>query len=143
MAGWCTRAAALIGVLVLVVIRSAPSRTQEYRLASNPPDTGLQRDMFQTAQWAQSSDAAESLAQMAARGAKGERLAALVKERQDLVAEWQRRDQVRSAAAAQAPDKRNREAEAENIARLVAIDVRIAIIDKELFVLVGEGGAVR
>jgi CHAT domain-containing protein/tetratricopeptide (TPR) repeat protein len=95
--------------------------------------TGLLREMFQAAQWAQSSEAAESLAQMAARGAKGDpQLAAFVRERQDLVAEWQRRDQVRSAAVAEAPDKRNREAEAENIGRLAAIDARIAIIDKEL-----------
>jgi hypothetical protein len=31
-----------------------------------------------------------------------------------------------------APDKRNKEAKAENITRLAAIDARIAIIDKEL-----------
>jgi CHAT domain-containing protein len=47
------------------------------------------------------------------------------------VADWQRRDQVRSAAVAQAPEKRNREAEAANIARLTAIDTRIAAIDQE------------
>jgi CHAT domain-containing protein/Tfp pilus assembly protein PilF len=95
--------------------------------------SGTQREMFQTAQWALSSEAAESLAQMAARGAKGNpKLAAVVRERQDLVAEWQRRDQARSAAVAQAPEKRNREAEAENVARLSAIDARIATIDKEL-----------
>jgi CHAT domain-containing protein/tetratricopeptide (TPR) repeat protein len=91
------------------------------------------RDMFQTAQWAQSSEAAASLAQMAARGVKGDpKLAALVRERQDLVAEWQRRDQLRSTAVAQAPNKRNLQAEAENVARLAAIDARITIIDKEL-----------
>jgi hypothetical protein len=89
--------------------------------------------MFQTAQWAQSSEAAESLAQMAARGAKGDtKLAFFVRERQDLVSEWQRRDQARTDAFAQVPDKRNREAEAENLVRLAAIDARIAIIDKEL-----------
>jgi tetratricopeptide (TPR) repeat protein/CHAT domain-containing protein len=95
--------------------------------------TGLPREMFQTAQWAQSSEAANSLAQMAARGAKGDRrLAALVRERQDLVAEWQRRDQMRSAAVAQVPDKRNLPAEADNVARLATIDARISIVDKEL-----------
>ena len=53
--------------------------------------------MFQTAQWAQSSEAAASLAQMAARGATGDpALAAIVRERQDLVAEWQKRDAARS-----------------------------------------------
>ena len=59
------------------------------------------REMFQTAQWAPSSEAAQSLAQMAARGAKGDpRLAALVRERQDLVAEWQKRDGLRNAGSA-------------------------------------------
>jgi tetratricopeptide (TPR) repeat protein/CHAT domain-containing protein len=105
----------------------------EHRLAAKQHDDALPRDMLQTAQWAQSSEAAESLAQMAARRAKGDpQLAALVRERQDLVVEWQRRDQTRSAAIAQAPDKRNRDAEAENVARLAAIDTRIAAIDKEL-----------
>jgi CHAT domain-containing protein/tetratricopeptide (TPR) repeat protein len=105
-----------------------------HHLASKRRDEkGLPREMFQTAQWAQSSEAAESLAQMAARGAKGDpQLASFVRERQDLVAEWQKRDQLRSAAVVRAPDKRNREAEAENVARLAAIDARIAIIDKDL-----------
>jgi tetratricopeptide (TPR) repeat protein/CHAT domain-containing protein len=104
------------------------------RLASKQPDEGTSlREMFQTAQWAQSSEAAESLSQMAARGAKGDsKLAALVRERQDLVAEWQNRDQLRSAAVAQAPDKRNADAEAENIARIAAIDARLTAIDKDL-----------
>ena len=96
-------------------------------------DMGLHREMFQTAQWALSSEAAESLAQMAARGAKGDpKLAALARERQDLVAEWQQRDQLRSAALAQAPGDRRAAAEAENIARLAAIDDRIANIDRRL-----------
>jgi CHAT domain-containing protein/tetratricopeptide (TPR) repeat protein len=105
-----------------------------YRLASKQPDApGLPREMFQTAQWAQSSEAADSLAQMATRGAKGDpKLAALVRERQDLVAEWQRRDEVRSAAVARAPDTRDRSTEAENVARIAAIDTRIVDIDKEL-----------
>jgi len=91
------------------------------------------RDMFQTAQWALSSEAAGSLAQMAARGAKGDpKLAAFVRERQDLAVEWQRRDQMHDAAVVQAPDKRNRKAEAENGARMEAINARITTIDKEL-----------
>jgi CHAT domain-containing protein len=96
-------------------------------------DGALLRETFQTAQWAQSSEAAESLAQMAARGAKGDaKLATLIRERQDLVAEWQRRDQGRSAAVAQPPDQRNRDAEAENTSRLKDIDARIATLDKTL-----------
>jgi tetratricopeptide (TPR) repeat protein len=102
------------------------------RLAAQERSNAI-REMFQSAQWAQSSEAAASLAQMAARGAKGDpNLAALARERQDLVAEWQRCDQLRSAAVAQAPDMRNREAEAGNVARLAAIDARIKTIDKEL-----------
>jgi CHAT domain-containing protein/tetratricopeptide (TPR) repeat protein len=104
-----------------------------YRQSAGPPATSVLREMFQTAQWAQSSEAAESLAQMAARGAKGDpKLAALIRERQDLVAEWQRRDQARSATVAQPPERRNRDAEAENTSRLAAIDARIATIDKNL-----------
>jgi hypothetical protein len=106
-----------------------------YRVASNQriPDARLRAEMFQTAQWAQSSEAAKSLQQMAARSAKGEpRLAELVRERQDRVTEWQQRDAERSAAVAQAPDKRNPQAEAANAARLTAIDTRIAEIDNRL-----------
>jgi CHAT domain-containing protein len=98
--------------------------------SSNPE---LKAEMFQTAQWAHSSEAAQSLQQMAARGAKGDpRLSVLVRERQDLVTEWQQRDAVRSTAVAQAPEKRNAQAEAQNVARLAAIDTRIAEIDKRL-----------
>src|SRR5262245_28875866 len=89
--------------------------------------------MFKSAQWAQSSDAASSLAQMSARGAKGDaNLAALVRERQDLVEEWQRRDAQRSAAVALAPEKRDRAGETANVARLATIDTLIADIDKRL-----------
>jgi CHAT domain-containing protein len=103
------------------------------RLAAKQHDDASPREMFQTAQWAQSSEAAQSLAQMAVRGAKDDpKLAATVRERQDLVAEWQQRDQARSNAVAQAPEKRHRDAEAANVARLTAIDTRIAAIDREL-----------
>jgi CHAT domain-containing protein len=65
--------------------------------------------------------------------AKGDAvLAVFVREGQDLVEEWQRRDVVRSAAVAQAPDKRDRAAEAANVARLAAIDARITDINKRL-----------
>ncbi len=96
-------------------------------------DAGSSREMFQTAQWAHASEAAASVAQMAVRGAMGDvGLSPLVRERQDLVAEWQRRDGARSAAVSQAPDKRDRAPEAANVARLAAIDTRIADIDKRL-----------
>ena len=53
-------------------------------------DVELKPEMFQTVQWALASEAAQSLAEMAARGAKGDpALAQKVREQQDLVAEWQ------------------------------------------------------
>jgi hypothetical protein len=70
---------------------------------------------------------------MAARGAKGDQgLGALVRERQDLLEEWQKRDAMRIAAVSQAPDKRDKVAESTNGARLVAIDARVVEIDKRL-----------
>ncbi|MGA7324297.1 MAG: CHAT domain-containing tetratricopeptide repeat protein [Rhodomicrobium sp.] len=97
------------------------------------PDSALAGEMFQTAQMAQNSEAAQSLAQMAARGAKGDhKLAALARERQDLVTEWQKRDGLRNAFLGEAPDQRNPEAEAANAARLSAIDMSISEIDGKL-----------
>ena len=64
--------------------------------------------MFETAQWAQSSEAAKSLSQMAARQAKGaDALARLVRERQDLAGEWQGRDKLLIAALSRPPEQRN------------------------------------
>lgn len=106
-----------------------------YRLAPTgvAPDKVLSEEMFQTAQWALGSEAAQSLAQMAARGTKGDpKLAALVRERQDLVAEWQRREVLRNTALGQAVARRNTQAEAENNARMAAIDQRLAEIDTRL-----------
>ena len=100
-----------------------------------PPNALASREMFETAQWALSSEAAKSLAQMAARGAKGDpALAALARERQDLLGEWQKRDGLRNAALGQPPAKRDAQAEAENSSRLAAIDTQIAEIDKQLAV---------
>jgi hypothetical protein len=81
--------------------------------------------MFVKAQWAAASEAAEALAQMAARGAKGDvKLASLVRDRQDLLAEWQKRDEARTAAASTAPDKRNKQVETENLARIGGLGSR-------------------
>jgi tetratricopeptide (TPR) repeat protein/CHAT domain-containing protein len=106
-----------------------------YLLAAEVPGRAWDhaRETFITAQWARSSATAISLAQFAARSAKGNAtLSREVRERQDLVGEWQKRDGARSAAVSQAPDKRDRVAEAENVARLTAIDTRIAEIDQRL-----------
>ena len=89
--------------------------------------------MFEAAQWALSSKAANSLAQMAARQAKGDgALAGIVRERQDLVGEWQARDKLLVAAIAQSPDQRNAISEQTLRDRIAKIDVRIAEIDKTL-----------
>lgn len=106
-----------------------------HRLAPRDRDATAMhlRETFQAAQWAIASEAAQALAQMAARGAKGDpALAALIRERQDLVEEWQKRDAARNLAVAQEPDKRDRAAEAANVTRLGAIDARIAHIDDRL-----------
>ena len=93
----------------------------------------LAKQMFEMAQWAKSSEAATSLAQMAARGAHGDAtLSQLARERQDLVAEWQRLDSARDAALSAPESKRDRAAETANDARLDAIDARIADIDRRL-----------
>jgi len=106
-----------------------------YRLASEQGATpaALLRETFTTAQWALGSQAAASLAKMTARGAASDPgLVTIVRERQDLVADWQKLDGLRMAAVSQAPERRNRAAEAANVARLAAIDTRIAAIDKRL-----------
>jgi CHAT domain-containing protein/tetratricopeptide (TPR) repeat protein len=90
----------------------------------------LGRELFEIAQWAQASDAASSIAQMAARSAKGDAaLARLVRERQDLVGEWQVKDKLLTAAKSHEPAKRNPDAEKVLSDRLVAIDVRLKAID--------------
>ena len=106
-----------------------------HRLAADQPNTSdaATRQTFELAQWAQGSQAAASITQMAARAAKGDpKLAALSRERQDLTAEWQRRDKVRTRAISQLPDKRNRAGEAVNAAALTAIEASMANIDGRL-----------
>src|SRR5262249_7737231 len=59
-------------------------------------------------------------------------LALLVRERQDLVGEWQTRDKALIAARSETPDKRNAASETALSARLAAIDARIGEIDATL-----------
>lgn len=97
------------------------------------PDAAAFRETFQAAQWALGSEAAQSLAQMAARGAKGDpKLAGLVRERQVLVVEWQRRDKLRIASLGQASDQRDDKVEAENAVGFTAINARVTEIDQQL-----------
>ena len=97
----------------------------EYRLADfeKPSARDLARDTFLTAQWALGSKAATSLAQMAVRQATGEgELAKFVRERQDLVGEWQALDRSLIVARSQSSDKRDASADAVLQARLAVID---------------------
>jgi CHAT domain-containing protein/tetratricopeptide (TPR) repeat protein len=102
---------------------------------SNTTETGhatsLMPAMFQYAQWAQTSVAAASLAQMAARHVKGRAvLSALVRERQDLVGEWHDHDTQLTALLSQSLERRDLAGEQRHRARLASIDARIAEIDK-------------
>ena len=105
-----------------------------YRLARAMPAQAKEQGgaMLQAAQWAQSSDADASLAESAARGVKGDgALATFVRERQDLVREWQEKEKLLIAARSNPTDQRN--AASELLAdRLAAIDGRVATIDATL-----------
>ena len=106
-----------------------------HRLATlNPAERAKQsREMFETAQWTLASDAATSLSQMATRGAAASvELADLVREQQDLVVEWQGKDQQLIAAASEPPARRKTAIEKSLSDRLLAIDARLATIDARL-----------
>ena len=101
--------------------------------AGKGSNLALAGEAFLKAQWGVISETSEALAEMAARGAKGDsKLAALVRERQDLAAEWQQRDAARTRAISQPPDKRNRDADAANAERLQAIEKLIGSKDEQL-----------
>ena len=100
-----------------------------YRLAAQRP--GAAAEMFETAQWVQGSEVAASLALMAARSATGlPQLAGLVRERQDLVSEWETKDKRLIAIKIEPPERRNADAEKNLTDRLAAIDTRLAEIDR-------------
>jgi tetratricopeptide (TPR) repeat protein/CHAT domain-containing protein len=107
----------------------AADRVRAQGSASAP----LTKEMFEIAQWAQGSEAATSLAHMAARSAKGSpSLAALVREQQDLLNEWQVKDRQFIAAKSDMPAKRNDGVEKKLADRLTAIDARLAEIERRL-----------
>src|SRR5262245_11724163 len=104
-----------------------------YRLGALSSKRTVAAEAFQTAQWALGSDTAASLAQMAARSAKGSsQLAALVRERQDLVSEWEASDKALIATKGEPPERRRADAEKLLADRLDAIDTRRARIDRRL-----------
>jgi tetratricopeptide (TPR) repeat protein/CHAT domain-containing protein len=106
-----------------------------HRLAG--PDHGdaleLAHEMFRTAQWGAGTEASAALAQMAARQAKGDSvLARLVRERQDLIGEWQVKDKLLLAARSELAGRRHAGTDTALSQRLAAIDMRIAEIDRSL-----------
>ena len=108
-------------------------KTMDRITAGAVQDQETLAESFEAAQWARGSETAQSMAQMAARGAAGNAtLAALVRERQDKLAEWQGLEAWRNAAIGKPATMRNAAIEAENTARLDAIDKRIGEIDSRL-----------
>jgi CHAT domain-containing protein len=90
-------------------------------------------DMFETAQWAQASEAAASLAQMAARSASGSpELAGLVRERQDLVRAAEVKDKRLIAAKSQERAKRDAGAEKALADDLAGIYARLDAVNDRL-----------
>jgi tetratricopeptide (TPR) repeat protein/CHAT domain-containing protein len=106
-----------------------------HRLALSHSVSGseLASKTFIAAQWSQRSQAAGALAQMAARVASSDpALARVVRERQDLVIEWQTKDRQRVAQLSEPLSRRNKNVEATVSDRLAAIDGRILEIDAVL-----------
>jgi CHAT domain-containing protein/tetratricopeptide (TPR) repeat protein len=104
-----------------------------YRVARERPSEAQAAETFEVAQWAQASDTAASLAQMAVRSATdSSEFANVVRERQDLVGEWQAKDRQLIASKSQEPAQRNAGAEKALADRLGAIDARLAEIGRKL-----------
>jgi CHAT domain-containing protein/tetratricopeptide (TPR) repeat protein len=89
--------------------------------------------MLEMAQWSTASEAASSIAKMAARTAKGSgELAQLVRERQDLVAEWTAKAQMRVDLRSEPVGRRDASLERSLTVRSAQIDARLAEIDQVL-----------
>jgi hypothetical protein len=87
---------------------------------------------FVASQWASSSQAASSVAQMAVRHAKGESaLSKLARERQDLTGELSALDRSLLVSLSQSPDRRDNRKELELRSRLQTIVARLRDIDAE------------
>ncbi len=104
-----------------------------YRSAEGSLPPNLIRSMFLKAQWSTQSDAADAMGQMAARGVKGNTaLAGIIRDRQDLLGEWQARTILQLGAFSKPSEKRNAVAEAANSARIHDVAARIREIDAKL-----------
>jgi CHAT domain-containing protein/tetratricopeptide (TPR) repeat protein len=103
-------------------------------LAGRSPERApaLAAEGFEIAQWAQHSQAAAALSQMAARFAKGEgELARLVRERQDLVGRYRILDRKLTAALAKAEAERHPQQEDTWRRDMGEVEKRIAAIDAQ------------
>jgi CHAT domain-containing protein/tetratricopeptide (TPR) repeat protein len=101
-------------------------------LANRSPERAptLAAEGFEIAQWAQHSQAAAALSQMAARFAKGEgELARLVRERQDLVGRYRILDRKLTAALAKPTAERHQPQEETWRKDMVEVEKRISAID--------------
>ncbi|HWP29721.1 MAG TPA: tetratricopeptide repeat protein, partial [Chloroflexota bacterium] len=104
-----------------------------HRLSGAGGDARLSDEAFQAAQWAHASEAAASLAQMAIRSAAGDReLALLVRERQDLLIEWEKRNGLLVWARSQPPDRRDPRVDQRIQDHLAALNARLEEIDRKL-----------
>ena len=106
-----------------------------FRLAQTTPAVAeaLRDEAFQMVQRAQSSQAATSLGQMAARFASGSgALANLLRERQDLTTEWRTADKQLTAALSALPAERRAEKEQALRARTQAMAVKLTALDQHI-----------
>lgn len=106
-----------------------------FRAARQNPglEPGFAREMFEMAQWAQNSEAALSLTNMAARSAKGSpTLEALIRSRENLAELWRKLDKIQTKAVSLPPEQRNKAAETEIAAKLSYAVRGAAAIDERL-----------
>lgn len=104
-----------------------------YRVAQEKPEQEqlLAREAFTHAQRTRLSTSAISLAQMAARGSKGDpAIASLVRQLQDLSSERSKLYSLDLAASNIAPDKRDHAARAANLKRLISVETELNTIEK-------------
>ncbi|MGI9405779.1 MAG: CHAT domain-containing protein, partial [Hyphomicrobiaceae bacterium] len=126
LAGQVKNSAQREGLSFKILVKAA------YRLAKTQRENraDLGRKTFEHLQWTAGAGASAGLSQMAVRfGAGNGRLAALVRERQDLGKQWQTADEKLVAAKSQSPAQRNEPLENTLQSRLAQIDERTAEID--------------
>ncbi|OYW51677.1 MAG: hypothetical protein B7Z29_21400 [Hyphomicrobium sp. 12-62-95] len=106
-----------------------------FRIAesNNSQQSKTAEEMFVIAQWAMISKVAASMSQMAVRRAVAQsELSSLVRNRQDLFAEWQRLDLSRIAMMAEPRSEQNTVERVRNLERLADLKTRIGDIDGRL-----------